>query len=71
MRQGVDDFKNKKIYLIGDSNARLGEFSGDQDINGLTKSNKNKSLFIGFLQYTGMKYLNRIYEWGKPTYEIL
>ena len=28
-------------------------------------------MFIGFTQYSGLKYLNRIYEWGKPTYEIL
>ena len=43
----------------------------DQDINGATKSNKNKAIFLGFLQYGGMKYLNRIYERGKPTYEII
>ena len=26
---------------------------------------------MGFVEYTGLKNLNRIYEWGKPTYEIL
>ena len=55
---------------MGDSNARLGEFSADQDINGDMKSNKNKGMFLGFIQYGGLKYLNRIYERGKPTYEI-
>ena len=56
---------------MGDSNARLGEFSGDRDINGYIRTNKNKALLMGLLQYTGLKYLNRIYEMGKPTYEIL
>ena len=71
LREGVDQYKDKKMYLIGDSNAKLGELLGDQDIHGKTQSNKNKPLLLGFLLYTGMKNLNRIYEWGTPTYEIL
>ena len=47
---------------MGDSNARLGEYSEDKDIHGNTKNNKNKLLFMGFLQYTGIKLLNIIYE---------
>ena len=49
----------------------MGEFSGDKDINGVTKTNQNKSLLMRLLQYTNLKYLNRIYEIGIPTYEIL
>ena len=71
LRKGVEQYKDKQIYLMGDSNARLGEFSADKDINGILKSNKNKTLFLGFVEYAGMKYLNRIYELGKPTYEIV
>ena len=70
LRKGIDRYKENKIYLMGDSNARLGEYSGDRDINGKFQSNKNKALFIGLVEYTGLKYLNRIYEKGKPTYEI-
>ena len=70
LRLGIEKFRKKEIYLLGDSNARLGEFSGDCDIHGNTRSNKNKTLFMGLLEYTGLKYLNRIYEKGKPTYEI-
>ena len=42
----VERHKHKKIFIMGDSNARLGEFSADKDINGNTKSNKNKTLYI-------------------------
>ena len=70
LRKGIDRYKENKIYLLGDSNARLGEYSGDRDIKGKFQSNKNKALFIGLVEYTGLKYLNRIYEKGKPTYEI-
>ena len=48
----------------------MGEFSGDKDINGIAKTNNNKALLMGLIQYTGITYLNRIYEMGKPTYEI-
>ena len=70
LRQGIDKYAGKKIHLMGDSNARLGKFSGDRDIHGKIKTNNNKALLIGLLQYTGMKYLNRIYAYGKPTYEL-
>ena len=68
--KGIHEYEEKKIYIMGDSNARLGEFSGDKDIHGHYKTNGNKALFLGFTQYTGLKYLNRIYEMGTPTYEI-
>ena len=71
LRKGAEKYKHKKMYLMGDSNARLGEFSADKDINGNTASNKNKTVFLGFIQSAELKYLNRIYERGKPTYEII
>ena len=70
LRKGIDKYAGKKIHLMGDSNARLGKFSGDRDIHGNIKTNNNKALLIGLLEYTGMKYLNRIYAYGKPTYEL-
>ena len=71
LRKGVKRHEGKKICLMGDSNARLGEYSRDMDIHGQLKTNANKTLFLGFLQFSRMKYLNRIYAWGEPTYEIL
>ena len=70
LRRGIDEYEGKKIYIMGDSNARLGEFSGDKDIHGNNKTNTNYALFMGLIQYTGLEYLNRIYEKGTPTYEI-
>ena len=70
LRRGIDKHKGKNIYLMGDSNARLGEFSGDKDIHGEPRTNNNKALFMGLIQYKGLEYLNRIYEKGTPTYEI-
>ena len=70
LRKGIDKYKDKKIFLMGDSNARLGEYTGDININGNHTSNKNKTLFMGLLDYTGMILLNKIYTLGKPTYEI-
>ena len=70
LRRGVDSYRGKKVYLLGDSNARLGDYSGDKDIHGKTTTNKNKTLFMGFVQYTGMVYLNKTYAWAEPTYEI-
>ena len=71
LRRGVDGYSDRRVYLMGDSNARLGEYSGDTDIHGKSMTNKNKPLFMGLVQYTGMTYLNRTYACGKPTYEIL
>ena len=70
LRTGIDEYEGKKIYIMGDSNARLGEFSGDKDIHGKNTTNNNYALFMGLIQYTGLEYLNRIYEKGTPTYEI-
>ena len=59
------------IFLLGDCNARLGPLLEDKDINGQYVSGKNKPYLLGFLDYTGMHLLNKIYSPGQPTYEIL
>ena len=42
----------------------------DLDIHGTPVSNKNKSLFLGFLDYSGLTFLNKKFCFGIPTYEI-
>ena len=59
-----------KVFLLGDTNARLGSFSQDKSIHGQYVSNINKTSFLGFLDYSGLVYLNGIYARGHPTYEI-
>ena len=73
VRNGVDKFAREKktIFLLGDTNARLGACMNDCNIHGDIKTNRNKSLLMGFLRYTGMICLNRIFARGEPTYEIL
>ena len=72
LREGYKKYSNKiNIFLLGDSNARLGSFSNDKSISGKYVSNNNKANFLGFLDYTGLIYLNAIYAKGQPTYEII
>ena len=72
LREGYKNYsKSSKVFFLGDSNARLGFYSQDKGINGQYVSNNNKSLFLGFLDYTGLMYLNGIYAMGQPTYEIM
>ena len=73
LRNGVDKFAREKktIFLLGDTNARLGACMNDRNIHGDIKTNRNKSLLMGFLRYTGMICLNRIFARGQPTYEIV
>ena len=59
-----------KVYLIGDTNARLGPFLNDVDINGRSVSNRNRNFLKSFLEYTGLAVLNKKYQFGVPTYEI-
>ena len=59
-----------KVFLVGDTNARLGSFLDDKNLNGKTISNPNKPLFMEFLQYSGLVVLNSQYSKGTPTYEI-
>ena len=60
-----------KVYLIGDTNARLGPFLNDIDINGRNVSNRNRNLLMSFLEFTGLTVLNIKYQFGIPTYEIV
>jgi len=48
----------------------LGVYSLDTATNGKYVSNKNKSLFLGFLKYSGMIYVNGIFAKGVPTYKL-
>ena len=60
-----------KVFMLGDSNARLGKFTNDRNIYVILTKNDNCNIFSGFLEYSGLTLLNRIYAHGKPTYEIL
>ena len=72
LREGYKTYSKKfNIFLLGDSNVRLGSFSQDKNINGQYVSNNNKANFLGFLEYTGLIYLNAIFAKGQPTYEII
>ena len=57
--------------MLGDANARLGSILDDRDINGVLVSNKNKPLLLGFLDYTGLQVLNKLFTKGISTYEIV
>ena len=59
-----------KVFLIGDTNARLGSVLNDKNLNGQVISNPNKQLFMQFLEYSGLTILNLKYCRGVPTYEI-
>ena len=50
-----------KVYLIGDTNARLGSLLDDRNFRGQLTSNANKPLFLEFLEYTGSIILNSKY----------
>ena len=59
-----------KVYLMGDTNARLGSLLNDRNLHGHLVSNPNKPLFLEFLEYSGLTILNSVYSTGVPTYEI-
>ena len=44
-----------KVYLMGDTNARLGSLLNDRNLHGHLISNPNKPLFLKFLEYSGLK----------------
>ena len=72
LRETFDKFSSLgKIYMMGGTNARLGSILRDRDIHGTPISNRNKPLFLGFLEYTGLKIVNKYFALGVPTYEIL
>ena len=60
-----------KVYLVGDSNARLGQLLNDTNLRGEPITNSNQPLFLEFLQYSGLVLLNAKFCLGVPTYEIL
>ena len=60
-----------KVYLMGDTNARLGHLLNDRNLHGELITNSNQSLLLEFLQYSGLKILNSKFCLGVPTYEII
>ena len=71
LQKGFDKFKGTgDLFFLGDSNARLGPLLGDRNIHGTLITSKNKPHFLGFMDYTGMHLLNKIFAYGQPTYEI-
>ena len=71
LRLGFGRYSNLEIFMMGDSNARLGSFSQDVNIHGRLVANKNKPHFMGFLSFSGLKYPTGVFCKGTPTYEIL
>ena len=71
LQKGFDKFKGAgDVFFLGDSNVRLGPLLGDKNIHGKYISSKNKPHFLGFLDYTMMHLLNKIFAFGRPTFEI-
>ena len=71
LRENYNNYSKKfKVFFLGDTNARLGSYSQDKNIHGDYVSNIDKTNFLGFLEYTGLIYLNGIYAQGQTTYEI-
>ena len=71
LQKGYDKFRGAgDVFFLGDSNVRLGPLLGDKNIHGKNISSKNKPHFLGFLDYTGMHLLNKIFAYGEPTFEI-
>ena len=60
-----------KVYMCGDTNARLGSILHDRDVQGHFKTNPNKILLLEFLEYSGLDILNKKYCKGASTYEIV
>ena len=60
-----------KVYLMGDTNARLGHLLNDRNLHGELITNSNQPLLLEFLQYSGLEILNSKFCNGVPTYEIV
>ena len=60
-----------KIYMLGDTNARLGHMLDDRNLHGDFITNSNQPLLLEFLQYSGLIILNSKFCKGTPTYEIV
>ena len=48
-----------KAYLMGDTNARLCSLLNDRNVNGRLISNRNKTLFLEYLEYSWVVILNK------------
>ena len=60
-----------KVFMLGDTNARLGQLLNDRDVHGKFITNSNQPLFLDFLKYSGLTILNSKFCKGIPTYEIV
>ena len=60
-----------KVYLMGDTNARLGHLLNDTNLHGELITNSNQPLFLEFLKYSGLVILNSKFCMGVPTYDIV
>ena len=60
-----------RVYLLGDTNARLGSLLKDKDIHGKFITNQNSHLLLNFLEFSGLTILNKVFCSGVPTYEIV
>ena len=69
LQKGFDLYSSRgNVFMLGDSNARLGEYLNDRNMYGNLVSNKNMALLLGFLDYTGMSLLNKAFALGIATY---
>ena len=59
-----------KVYLIGDTNARLGIALNDRNYKDQLITNSNKALLTEFLEYSGLVILNKVYCFAQPPDEI-
>lgn len=60
-----------KVYLMEDTNARLGHLLNDRNVHGQLTTNSNQMHFLDFLQYSGLVILNLKFCIGDPSYEII
>ena len=60
-----------KIYMLGDTNAKLGSFLKDKNIHGKFSSYANAQLLRDFIDFFGLIVLNKTFCLGVPTYEIV
>ena len=60
-----------RIFLMGDTNARLGSYLNYRNIHGKHITNSNMPLLREFIEYTGVTILNKEFCPGTPTYEIV
>ena len=57
-----------EVFVMGDFNARLGEYTGDRAPGGKWAINGNASAFLSFQEATELVLLNRKHAYGTPTF---